>query len=101
MVIEAPQMAQSKTRPTHLMEKVSKLLEGSTTPLSKNAVEKGVEGRREWVFIAIQILIDEKFIAIENGARNALNLRLLKPFREADNGFGSIESFDWNEADNA
>jgi hypothetical protein len=101
MVIEAPAMAQSKTRPTHLMEKVSRLLEGSTTPLSKNAVEKGVEGRREWVFIAIQILIDEKFIAIENGARNALNLRLLKPFREADNGVGSIEAFDWNEADNA
>ena len=100
MVIEAPQMAQSKTRPTHLMEKVSRLLEASTTPLSKNAIEKGVEGRREWVMIAIQILIDEKFIAIENGARNALNLRLLKPFREADNGVGSIEAFDWNEADN-
>jgi hypothetical protein len=101
MVIEAPQMAQSKTRPTHLMEKVSRLLEGSATPLSKNAVERGVEGRREWVFIAIQLLIDEKFIAIENGARNALNLRLLKPFREADNGVGSIEAFDWNEVDHA
>jgi hypothetical protein len=101
MVIEAPQMAQSKTRPTHLMEKVSRLLEGSSTPLSKNAVEKGVEGRREWVMIAIQTMIDEKFIAIENGARNALNLRLLKPFREADNGVGSIETFDWNEVDHA
>ena len=97
MVVEAPQMTQSKTRPTHLMEKVSKLLEASPTPLSKNAVEKGIEGKAEWVRLACQILIDEKFIGIENGARNSLNLKLLKPFREVQ----SIEPFDWQEVDNA
>ena len=82
------------------MEKVSKLLEGSATPLSKNAVERGVEGRREWVMIAIQTMIDEKFIGIENGARNALNLKLLKPYREGTNGVGSIEAFDWVGVEN-
>ena len=97
MVVEAPQMAQSKTRPTRLMEKVSRLLEASPTPLSKNAVEKSIEGKAEWVRLACQLLIDEKFIAIENGARNSLNLRLLKEFRED----ASIVPFDWQQVDNA
>jgi len=96
MVVEAPQMSQSKTRPTHLMEKVSKLLEASPTPLSKNAVEKSIDGKAEWVRVACQILIDEKYIGIENGARNSLNLKLLKPFREVS----AIEAFDWHEAIN-
>jgi len=102
MTIISPQMvARDRTRPTHLMEQVSKTLEASTMPLSKNAVIKEVQGRREWVLIAIQILIDEKFVAIENGSRNALNLKLLRQYREADDSKGSIGSFDWQEADNA
>lgn len=102
MVIESPQMASGdRTRPTHLMEQVSKTLEAASMPLSKNAVIKEVQGRREWVLIAIQNLIDEKFIAIENGARNSLNLKSLRIYREADDLAGGIDSFDWQEADNA
>ena len=102
MVIESPQMTTgSRTRPTHLMEEVSKVLEASTMALSKNAVEKAIKGKAEWVRIAIQNLIDEKFIGIENGARNALNLKLLQPYREADDRNAGIASFDWQEADNA
>ena len=71
-------------RPTNLMEKVSKLLEASASPLSKNAVESGVEGKRESVRAAAQILINDGFIEVENGARNSLLLRLAKPYREAD-----------------
>jgi hypothetical protein len=97
MVVEAPQMTYSKTRPTNLMEKVSRLLEASSTPLSKNAVEKAVEGKAEFVRLACQILIDEKFISVENGARNSLNLKLLKEFRED----ASIMPFDWQQVDNA
>ena len=97
MVVEAPQMAQSKTRPTHLMEKVSRLLEASPSPLSKNAVEKAIEGKAEWVRLACQILIEEKYIGIENGARNALNLKLLREFRENE----VIQPFDWQQVDNA
>ena len=100
MVIESPQMTTgSRTRPTHLMEEVSKVLEASTMPLSKNAVEKAIKGKAEWVRIAIQNLIDEKFIGIENGSRNALNLKLLQPYREADDSSAGIGSFDWEEAD--
>ena len=102
MIVESPQIASGdRTRPTHLMEQVSKTLEAASMPLSKNAVIKEVQGRREWVLIAIQNLIDEKFIAIENGSRNSLNLRCIRIYREADDSTGAIGSFDWQEADNA
>ena len=71
-------------RPTNLMEKVSKLLEASHAPLSKNAVETGVEGKRDSVRAAAQLLINEGYIEVENGSRNSLMLSLAKPYREAD-----------------
>lgn len=71
-------------RPTHLMEKVAKLLEHAKTPLSKATIEKEVEGKREGIRTACQVLIEEGFVEIEHGPRNALNLRLVKPYREAE-----------------
>jgi len=100
MTIISPQMvAGDRTRPTHLMEQVSKTLEAANMPLSKSAVIKEVKGKTEWVLVAIQNLIDEKFIVIENGSRNSLNLKLLKPYREADDSSAGIQPFD--EAKNA
>jgi len=101
MVVEAPQMAQSKTRPTHLMDSISRLLEASATPLSKSAVIKEIKGKTEWVMVAIQSLIDEKFVGIENGSRNSLNLKSLKPYRETDDGLAAISTFDWSNVENA
>jgi len=102
MKVESPQMGEvNRTRPTHLMESVSKILEAAMMPLSKSAVIKEVKGKTEWVMIAIQNLIDEKFVGIENGSRNALNLKSLRPYRESDDGSAGIASFDWQEADNA
>ena len=101
MTILAPLGETNRLRPTHLMEAVSKVLEGSNQPLSKNSVEKEIKGKAEWVRIACQVLVDEKFIAIENGARNSLNLRLLRPYREADDGLAGIDTFDWTEANHA
>lgn len=98
--VESPQTASGdRTRPTHLMEEVSKTLEAAMMPLSKNAVEKTIKGKAEWVRIAIQNLIDEKFVGIENGSRNALNLKLLRPYRQADDSAAGIGSFNWDEAD--
>ena len=100
MSIESPQMGEvNRLRPTHLMEEVSKTLEAASMPLSKNAVEKAIKGKAEWVRVAIQCLIDEKFVGIENGARNALNLKMLKPYREADDSNAGIGSFDYQEAE--
>lgn len=70
-------------RPTHLMEKVSKVLEASTMPLSKSAVEKAVEGKAEIVRLACQVLADEGYVEISNGPRNSLNLASKMVYREA------------------
>lgn len=83
------------------MESVSKILEAAMMPLSKSAVIKEVKGKTEWVMIAIQNLIDEKFVGIENGSRNALNLKSLRPYRQEDDGAAGIGSFDWQGAENA
>ena len=99
MTILAPNGERNRLRPTHLMEAVSKLLEAAQGALSKNAIEKDVKGKAEWVRVACQVLIDEKYIGIENGARNSLNLKLLRPYREADDSSAGIGSFDWEEAD--
>ena len=102
MSIQSPQMGEmNKLRPTHLMEAVSKILESAPMPLSKNAVEKEIKGKAEWVRIAIQNLIDEKYVGIENGSRNALNLKSLRQYREIDDSSAGISSFDYEKADNA
>ena len=79
------------------MEAVSKLLEAAQGALSKTAISKEIKGKTEWVFIACQVLIDEKFVSVENGARNSLNLRLLKPYREADDGKAGLNSFEFED----
>ena len=62
-------------------------------------IKKAIKGKAEWVRVAIQNLIDEKFVGIENGSRNALNLKSLRPYRESDDGSAGIGSFDWKESD--
>ena len=97
MTILAPNGERNRLRPTHLMEAVSRLLEAAQGALSKNAIEKDVKGKAEWVRVACQVLIDEKFIGVENGARNSLNLRLLRPYRESDDGNAGLDAFHFEE----
>ena len=97
MTILAPNGERNRLRPTHLMEAVSKLLEAAQGALSKTAISKEIKGKTEWVFIACQVLIDEKFVSVENGSRNSLNLRLLKPYREADDGKAGLNSFEFED----
>jgi hypothetical protein len=97
MVVEAPPSDASRTRPTHLMEAVSKLLESAAMPLSKTSVIKEIKGKTEWVMIACQVLIDEKFVAVENGSRNSLNLKSLRPFREESDPDSGIPEWHFGE----
>ena len=94
MVVEAPPADANRLRPTHLMESVSKLLEAASAPLSKTSVVKEIKGKTEWVLVACQVLVDEKFVAVENGSRNSLNLRSLKPFREESDPNAGVPA--WN-----
>jgi hypothetical protein len=97
MTILAPNGERNRIRPTHLMEAVSKLLEAAQGALSKTAISKEIKGKTEWVFTACQVLIDEKFVSVENGARNSLNLRLLKPYRESDDSNAGLNSFEFED----
>ena len=85
-------------RPTHLMERVSKLLEASVGGLSKNAVEKGVEGKNDAIRIACQTLIDDGFVSVANGVKNSIMLNLVKPYREADDP--ASNEYKWKEVFN-
>lgn len=80
-------------RPTHLMDKVSRLLEASKAPLSKAAVEKEIEGKREAIRQACQVLVEEGYIEVTNGARNSLMLSSVKQYREADDP--SSDGYAW------
>jgi len=102
MNIQNPQMGEEgQIKPTHLMEAVSRLLEGASMPLSKSAVIKETTGKTESVMIAIKCLIEENFIEIENGSRNSLNLKLLKPYRESKELGYEVNSFELDEAQDA
>ena len=82
MTISSPLATIRKFRPTHFMEKISLLLEGATTPLSKTSVQKSIAGKAEIKLLAMDILLQEHFIGVENGARNSLNLISLKAYRQ-------------------
>jgi hypothetical protein len=82
----ADDAAEEPFRPTRLMEKVSLYVAAHVDeePPSRNAVEEHVTGKRDFVRQAINVLVGEKYLAEEEGPRNARLLRSLKPYREAN-----------------
>jgi hypothetical protein len=70
-------------RPTNLMEKVSRLLERSLDALSRNQIEEAKLGKREYVRVAIDRLIEEGYATEFAGARGARLVQLNQPFTEA------------------
>ena len=51
--------------------------------------------------IAIQTLIDEKFVMVENGSRNSLNLKSVKEYRESEDQSAGISSFEFSDVNHA
>lgn len=70
-------------RPTGYMEEVSKAIE-ATPNLTKNALYEAVGRRREVVDLAVAVLVEEGFVHVESGARNAQRHTSIRPYREAD-----------------
>lgn len=81
---EAPPVQGEPFRPTVLMERVSVLLEQVGTPLTGNTIVSEVTGKTKHVRLAIRQLIDEGFIAAEEGPKQSVLHRSVRPFREAD-----------------
>lgn len=71
-------------RPTHLMEKVSILLEASKEPLSRNEVYSQIGGTKKWVLGAITALVIEGFAAESDGAHRAKPVHSIRQYREND-----------------
>lgn len=69
-------------RPTHLMEKVSRYLEGQPEPVSRVTIENEVKGTRDYVRKAINVLIAEGFATETHGPRGAKPVSSASPYRE-------------------
>ena len=68
-------------RPAAIMRKVSDLLAQNPRGLSKNAVETSIGGRREYVRLALELLVNEGHVA-QTKRGNATLHTLVKPFSE-------------------
>jgi hypothetical protein len=66
------------------MEKVSRYLEIAGEPQSRTQIERGVSGKAEYVRKAIDALIADRYAEEIEGDRGARPVKLLRPFREAD-----------------
>jgi hypothetical protein len=69
-------------RPTYLMEQISRLLE-ETGELPRTKIEERVEGRRNTIRAAIDVLIDDGYAREFNGAKSARVTVIEKPYRAA------------------
>ena len=78
--------APARTRPTNLMEQVSKavaeLNEAGIEP-TKNAVATEIPSKKTNVMAAIGHLVEEHFLEVVAGPNRAQNLRSLRPYRQA------------------
>ena len=70
-------------RPTHLMEQVSKVVEAEPG-CSTNFIEEHVKGKREYVFKATQMLLDEGYIRREDGPNRSHLHYPITPYREVE-----------------
>lgn len=78
--------APARTRPTNLMEQVSKAVkeqnEAGIEP-TKNALASEIQSAKKNVLAAIAQLVEEHFLQVVHGPNNAQMLRSLRPYRQA------------------
>lgn len=78
----APQERAGEVRPTALMVKVCEALQRAGTPLTSNDILDRVTGKAVWVRKALAALVDEGYVSVETGPRNARLHLLVKPFTD-------------------
>jgi hypothetical protein len=71
-------------RPTGLMEKVSRWLEEQTERVSRATIEDAIQGKREYVRLALDTLTAELYIHEMEGPRKARLYVHRRPYREAN-----------------
>lgn len=87
VIITAPE---TRFRPTVIMERVSRMLEEVPTA-SGRGIEQTVKGKAEHIRAALDVLVDEKFVACEVTGRGN-QYSSLTAFRETDDAVASLLS---------
>jgi hypothetical protein len=67
-------------RPTTLMEKISRYIEGNPG-LSRNAIRGAIRGKADYVRLAIELLINEGNVIVQQGPNRSLQHRSRVPYR--------------------
>lgn len=70
-------------RPTVLMERISRRLEGEFEPVSKAWIEENVKGKAEYKRDALRLLAEEGYVEVARAAVGHA-VRSIRPYREAD-----------------
>lgn len=76
--------ASGEFRPTALMERVSRYLEGRDEPVSFRGIDKAVEGKQEYIAQALDALVAEGYVTRKPGPRSANLHTSARPYRQAD-----------------
>ncbi|MCT2278001.1 AAA family ATPase [Micromonospora chalcea] len=71
-------------RPTALMEKVSRFIEKQKTAPSESKVLEGVVGKERAIKEAISLLVDEGYLRVHTGPRNAHLHEVAKRYRQVE-----------------
>jgi hypothetical protein len=71
-------------KPTRLMQKISRHLEGASEPVSMRELLRAVPGKRDYLIEALEALVEGGYVGREKGPRNASLHVSLRPFREEE-----------------
>lgn len=80
---DIPTDADGNLRPTHLMEAVSRHIELNDQCTFRD-IKDAVSGKDKWLRSAIKHLIEEGFVSVHHGARNAQRHHSIALYREAE-----------------
>lgn len=84
--IEAPNIGPPEDRgpfrPTAMMEKVSRLLSTTQGDLTQTQIEQSIQGRSTIIRAALNVLADEGYVSRHAGARNSIQYRYERTYRE-------------------
>lgn len=72
-------------RPEAIMVQVSELLEDKDAGLSQRAIREMISARAERVKAALELMVAEKYLSIQEGPRNSSIYRSLRPYIGPDN----------------
>lgn len=82
--LSVPERRVEVFRPTVLMREISRALANAQKPLSKMEIEDRVRGKAANKRAALAVLVDEAFVAVEQGAHGARLHTLVTPFEEGE-----------------